>query len=326
MHKIEIQGHRGCRGDLPENTLIGFAHTLATGVDAIEFDIGLSADEQAVIVHDRRLSRDIFRSADGRWLDAPEPTVWSLTLEQLRAFDAGRLRPGSDYAARFPGQRPVDGVGIPTLVEYIQLLEDMDCRHVGLNIEVKLSPEAKSETAEPEVFVQQLLDILDNAGLNEQSVIQSFDWRIPLLVKRYNPAIRTSCLSVEGDDEDTIRRHIGESPWTGGLAIRDTDGSVPALVARIGADVWSPWYGDIDAAQLAEAKALDLRVITWTVNEREDMLRMIDFGVDGIISDYPKRLRDVFVECGRPVPDGRPGAVPGGIQQLLESSQQTTGY
>jgi len=289
MNKIEVQGP-------------GFAHTLATGVDAIEFDIGLSADDHLVIVHDRLLSRDIFRNTDGDWIQGPEPTVRSLSMRQLRQYDVGRLRPGSSYAARFPRQTPIDGIRVPTLEEYISLLNEMDCRSVGLNIEVKISPDAATDTATPEQFVDQLLITLDRHDLIEQSVIQSFDWRVPMLVKERHGHLRTSCLTVEGDGEDTICRHAGESAWTGGLAIRDVGGSVPRLVARAEADIWAPWHGDLDAASVAQAHDLGLRVITWTVNETADIERMIGIQVDGIISDYPDHLRQIFEDNGLTVP------------------------
>ncbi len=320
MQKIEVQGHRGCRGNLPENTLTGFAHTLATGVDAIEFDIGLSADDELVIVHDRTLSRDIFRRTDGNWIEPPEPVVRNLSLKQLQQFDAGRLRPGSDYAARFNQQLAVDGAGIPTLSAYVDLLTEMQCRHVGLNIEVKISPEHPHETAEPERFVDLLLALLTRHDLIAQSVIQSFDWRIPMLVGQCRTGVRTSCLSVEGDGEDTIGRDRGESPWTGGLAIRDFDGCVPAMVAAAGADIWAPWHGDLQASVVAQAHKLGQRVITWTVNEISDIERMIEIGVDGIISDYPQRLRQVLASHGIAVPAVTGAAIPAKLRTSLTES------
>jgi len=303
MNKVEVQGHRGCRGVLPENTIVGFAHTLATGVDAIEFDIGLSADNQLVIVHDRLLSRDIFRNNTGEWIAEPEPTVRSQTLQQIRQFDVGRLRPDSHYSVRFPHQVAVDGVRVPTLREYIELLDQMNCRDVGLNIEVKISPLASADTASPDQFVDSLLDILDRYDLIEQSVIQSFDWRIPMLVSHRRKDLRTSCLTVEGNDEDTVCRDAGKSPWAGGLSIRDTNGSVPRLVVEANAEIWAPWHGDLNAENVTEAHSLGLRVITWTVNKTADIERLLTLGVDGMISDYPAHMRKVFTDNGYAVPE-----------------------
>lgn len=320
MQKIEVQGHRGCRGQLPENTLTGFAHTLAIGVDAIEFDIGLSADDALVIVHDRVLSKDIFRDTNGDWIASPEPTVRSLRLDQLQQYDCGRLKPGSEYAARFPDQLAIDGLSIPTLDAYIDLQSQMGCSEAGLNIEVKISPIHPGDTAKPEKFVDLLLDMLDRRNLVEQSVIQSFDWRIPMLVRSRGSQIRTSCLSVESGGEDTIGRGQGESQWTGGLAIRDTAGSVPQLVAAVGADIWSPWHGDIDATVVREAHDLGQRVITWTVNETRDIERMIECGVDGIISDYPQRLRAVLIDQGKEVPAPAGADIPAALRTSLSQS------
>src|SRR5690242_222283 len=111
--KIELQGHRGARGLFPENTLAGFAATLAIGVDRIELDVGMTADDVVVVTHDPRLNSDITRTRDGGWLAPPTPTIRSLRAAQLRDYDVGRIRPDSPYAASYLDQEPRDGAGIP---------------------------------------------------------------------------------------------------------------------------------------------------------------------------------------------------------------------
>ena len=111
------------------------------------------------------------------------------------------------------------------------------------------------------------------------------------------------CLTSEARDDDTVQRgKPGASPWTAGLDVDDYGGSTPRLVAAAGCPVWSPSFRDLTAQAIADAKAANVKVIPWTVNERDDIARVIDLGVDGIISDYPDRLRAVLVEKGVPVP------------------------
>src|ERR671915_935500 len=95
---FDLQGHRGARGHAPENTLPSFELAVAMGVDTLELDVGVTRDGVVVIHHDRRLNPDLARGPDGKWVSAPAPTIHSLSYQELRSFDVGRLRPGSEYA------------------------------------------------------------------------------------------------------------------------------------------------------------------------------------------------------------------------------------
>ena len=133
--------------------------------------------------------------------------------------------------------------------------------------------------------------------------MQSFDWRTLVAMKRIAPEIERVCLTAEALNFDTIKRgEPGPSPWTAGLDIDDFGGSVPRLVQAAGCAVWSPLYRNAKPDDVAAAKALGLKVIPWTVNERADMERLIALGVDGIITDYPDRLRAVMAAKEMPLP------------------------
>ena len=103
---IDVQGHRGARGYLPENTLPSFARALEIGVSTLELDVGVTRDGVVVIHHDRGLNPDIARDADGQWVRKPVP-IHALTYAELQRYDVGRLRPGSSYARHFPQQQPL---------------------------------------------------------------------------------------------------------------------------------------------------------------------------------------------------------------------------
>ena len=144
---------------------------------------------------------------------------------------------------------------------------------------------------------------MSDAGLTARVAVQSFDWRTLAVMRRIAPEIERVCLTIDGGGGDTLRRWLpGASPWTAGLDIDDFGGSAPRLVAAAGCTVWSPNFRNVTASSLAEAGALRLKVIPWTVNERADMARLIPMGVSGIITDYPDRLRAVMAEKDMPLP------------------------
>ena len=299
---LDLQGHRGARGLAPENTLTGFRTALAVGVGTLELDLGVTADDVLVVLHDPYLNPAITRGPDGAWLSEPTVRVRDLTLAELRRYDVGRIDPASPYAQRWPSQQPADGEPIPTLAEVVALTTALGAEAVGLNIETKLSPEAPEATVPPERFAALLVDELRRLGVTGRSMVQSFDWRTLVEVRRLAPEIATSCLTVRQDWLDNL-----QPAWTAGLDLAAHGASVPALVAAAGCAVWSPFVGDLHALALHEAKALGLAVIPWTVIEPDVMLRLIDAGVDGIITDYPDTLRAIMAEKGLPLPPRYPG-------------------
>ena len=304
---FDLQGHRGARGLAPENTLSAFATALSIGVTTLELDLAMTSDGVLVVSHDRRLNPDHTRGADGTFLAAEGPAIRSLTLAQLQRYDVGRLKPGTAYAAAFPEQRGMDGVRIPTLMEVFDLARQAKADHVRFNIETKLTPTSGADTPDPETFVAAVARAVREAELAARVSVQSFDWRTLAIMRRIAPEIERVCLSIDGGSGDTLQRgQPGASPWTAGLDIDDFGGSAPRLVAAAGCSVWSPNQRNVTAASLAEAQALGLKVIPWTVNGRPDMERLIQMGVAGIITDYPDRLRAVMAEREIPLPPAVP--------------------
>jgi glycerophosphoryl diester phosphodiesterase len=287
---LEVQGHRGARGWLPENTLAGFEQALSFGVDALELDVGVTADGSVVVHHDQSLNPETTR-IDGRWIRADESRpIRQLTLQQLRRYDVGAIDPESEYARRFPHQKPVEGARVPTLAEVIALLARLERDDVRLNVETKIDPHAPALSPPPRAFARAVIAVLRGGGVAQRATIQSFDWRVLAHVQRLAPEIRTGFLSSQGH-WDTVRRgQPGPSPWTGDYDVDEFEGSVPRTVHAAGGTVWSPHFEDLDADRLAEARALGLQVVVWTVNGPRDIRRLIRMGVDGIISDYPDQV------------------------------------
>ncbi|MCP5153194.1 MAG: glycerophosphodiester phosphodiesterase [Ectothiorhodospiraceae bacterium] len=300
---FDIQGHRGARGLAPENTLAGFRVALGIGVSTLELDTGITRDGVVVVAHDRALNPATTRDAAGRWLATAGPTLRSLSHAELLGFDVGRLDPASKYAARYPEQRAVDGEVIPRLADVLALGRLPGAEHLRFNIETKLDPRAPDETAPAEAFADRVVEVIRASGLATRATVQSFDWRTLRRVDAVAPEIETACLTVEQRWLDNVERgRPGASAWTAGLDVDDHGGSVPALVAAAGCEVWSPHHQMVDAASLADAHARGLRVVPWTVNEAERMRALIELGVDGLISDYPDRLREVVAAAGLALP------------------------
>jgi glycerophosphoryl diester phosphodiesterase len=299
---FDLQGHRGARGLAPENTLAAFAQAIEIGVTTLETDLAVTRDGEIVLVHDPLLNPDITRRPDGEWLASAGPAVFSLTLEQLKRFDVGRIRPGTKYARQFEGQTAVDGARIPTLVELFALARASG-KAPRFNIETKLSPERPGETPDPENFARLVVEAVRAADLTSRTTIQSFDWRTLSVARRLAPEIETVCLTMQATLRDKVdaggRR---PSPWLAGLDPLDYAGSIPRLVEAAGCGTWSPRFTELSSASVAEARALGLKVVPWTVNAADDLARVIDMGVDGLITDYPDRARTVMAAKGIALP------------------------
>ena len=303
---FDLQGHRGARGLAPENTLPAFAAALALGVNTLELDTAITKDGVVVVSHDARLNPDITRGPDGRWLNPPTRAVRELTLDYLGRYDVGRIKPGSEYSRRFPDQKRLDGIRMPTLAQVFALARSAGNTEVRFNIEIKTSPDKSEDTLAPEDFAKMLLALIEREGMSSRVTIQSFDWRALQAVQALSPSIPTSYLSSQQRFLDNIAAGKAESSsWTAGVQFGD-HGSVPKMVKAARGAIWSPYYPELNAELVKEAQALGLKVIPWTVNKTEDMARLIDWGVDGLITDRPDFLREVMAEKKLPLPKPTP--------------------
>lgn len=291
--RIDLHGHRGARGLFPENTLAGFAGALSIGVDALELDVGLTADDIVVVTHDPRLNPDITRTRDGAWLAAPGAAIRSLRAAELADYDVGRIRPASDYAAAHPDQVPHDGAAIPTLAEVLRI-----GRLARLNVELKTFPADPGLAADGATMAEAVVAVADAHGAGDRLIVQSFDWRGPRRLRRARPDIHLAWL--------TNGAYLADARiWWDGPVPADYGGSVARAVAAEGGPTWGPDHIDLTEEILAEAHALGLRVVPWTVNRPEDMRRLIRWGVDGLITDRPDIARGVLAEEGHPLPPSR---------------------
>jgi glycerophosphoryl diester phosphodiesterase len=282
---FDLQGHRGARGLAPENTLPSYQRALELGVDTVECDMAITKDGVVVIHHDLWLNPDTTRGPDGRWLEARGPAIHDLTFAELQQYDVGRLKPGTDYARLFPEQKPADGTRIPKLSDLFDLVKKSGNTSVGFDCETKISPHEPLATVPADEFARKVIAEIRTAGMQKRTMVQSFDWRTLQIIQKEAPEIRTMYLT----SPNTLKPAANNvaSPWLAGFAPELHSGSVPRATHAAGGRIWAPNQTYLTPSLLAEAHSLGIIVIPWTVNDPGMMAKLIDMGVDGIISDRP---------------------------------------
>ena len=302
---FDLQAHRGGRGETTEESLRAFAKALEIGVTTLELDIVLSRDAVPMVWHDPLIEAEKCTDTAPAFPGDPQypyvgKQVHELTLAQLRTLDCGKLLAG------FPDAELVVGNTIATLPE-VFALADSYRSDVRYNIETKVEAERPELSAAPQEFVDVILAAVRQAGKVDRVEIQSFDWRTLPMVRRAEPAIPLVALW----DETTW---FPGSPWLNGVDAGSGDQISGAL--EVGADILSPGYSvpygqtlaDPGFALVADRSFIDrahaqgLAVIPWTINDEATMHAQIDAGADGIITDYPTRLRQVMATRGMPLP------------------------
>jgi glycerophosphoryl diester phosphodiesterase len=304
--EFDLQAHRGGRGETTEESLRAFGKALELGVSTPELDIVLTKDAQPLVWHDPKI--DPTKCADTGPAFPGDPMypyvgklVHELTLQQVRTLDCGKL------LSDFPTAEVVPQNKIATLPEAFALTDSYGA-DVRYNIETKVEADKPETSAQPGQFVDVILAAVRSAGKVDKVEIESFDWRTLPMARQAEPSIPLVALW-----DDTT--WVPESPWT--------DGVNPAVVGDpitgamlVGANILSPGYSvplDLtvkdpgfrlvaDRAFNDRAHALGLKVIPWTINDPDTMRAQIAAGADGIITDYPTRLRAVMAELGLPLP------------------------
>jgi glycerophosphoryl diester phosphodiesterase len=250
--KILVHGHRGARARKPENTLPAFQYAISAGVDALEMDMAVTKDGVIVISHDPVLEPPVCSGPQ------PKAVIHTLTLKQVREWDCGRVR-----NPNFSTQEPIPGTRMPTLDDVFALAKEGSFDY---NIETKSFPDKPEYTPAPDVFARMVLDKVRQYKLEKRIILQSFDFRTLVAMKKLAPKIRLSALT----EADT-------RPFS-------------LIAGEAKADIISPHYKLVTPAKVAEAHAAHLQVVPWTVNTPEEWDKLIEAKVDAIISDDPAAL------------------------------------
>ncbi len=252
-------------------------------MSALELDVAVTADLVPVVAHDPVLNPDLARAPGGNWLSPPCPPIHRLSLAALRRLDVGRARPGSATARAFPDQIACDGARIPTLAE---VFATTAASGVWIDAELKTDPRAPELTVTPAMMADLVVAVARAAGALGRLAVRSFDWR--------------GLRHLQGASPDLPLAWLTEAATVSARTVADAAG------ASANRPVWAPDHASLTQALVAEAHALGLRVLPWTVNAPADMARLIDWGVDGLCTDRPDLARTAMAARGVPLPPRTP--------------------
>jgi len=283
---IKIYGHRGARGVLPENTLDSFQYLFDNDIKAYETDILISKDLVPVITHDFRLSPSMTKDSEGNWLEDEDIKIIDLTYDQISKFEVGSLNKLTKYGRRFLNQKKLPNQKIPKLSQLLDLTTQNNNSNLIINLEIKSTPVQENLTPSPEMLAKIVLDEVNKSSLIDKIIYSSFDWRVLREIKNYNSEIPRAYLTQDQ------RNIYDQSPWMDFTPLHNNV-DLPKLIKAHGGKAWHPYHKNINEKNIKIAQSENLPVNVWTVNKEKDMLRMIDYGVDGIMTDYPVQLKEL---------------------------------
>jgi len=266
---FDKQGHRGCRGLMPENTLPAMKTALDLGVTTLEMDIVFTKDKQAILSHEPFFNHEISTKPDGNLVTEAEEkslNIYKMSYAEVKTYDVG-LKPHP----RFPGQQKIK-VYKPLLADLLDSVQQymMTSKRAlpYFNIETKTDPATDNiYHPAPEEFVDELMKVIYAKKIEDRVVIQSFDFRTLRYLHKKYPLVKTAAL-IEDFDERGIKDQLKSL------------GFIPTI--------YSPEYKLVSDDLIKKCHEQNIKIIPWTVNDRETIERLKGMGVDGIISDYPE--------------------------------------
>jgi glycerophosphoryl diester phosphodiesterase len=259
--KILVHGHRGARAASPENTLPAFEYAIAQGVDVLELDLAVTRDNALVVSHDPEMNAVHCEPPPGSG-DKPERIIRNMTLAEVKRWDCG-----SKGNPEFPNQKKIPGTRVPTLYEVFEATKNAK---VEYNIETKIFRDKPQLTPSPAEFARLVFDAVRRARLDSRVIVQSFDNRTLIEMKRLAPGIRLSMLTPSSP-MDALKNWV--------TACREA-----------GAGIVSPNHLTVTAGRVQEARAAGLQIVPWTANKPADWERLVEAKVDAIITDDPAAL------------------------------------
>lgn len=324
---VEVYAHRGARSYAPENVIPGYEVALQIGANWVDMDIGITKDGIIVADHDIWLNPDILSKNGKFWAKSRQEFIASipneqfnekiqpylvknLTLKELQEYEAGILNPDSEYAKYFPEQISRPGTHIPSLQEVIDYVNSKTKNQVNFQIEVKNDVNHLDWTVSQQEFASQIFDIIKANNLFNRFEVQSFDWVILYELQKLDSRIKTAYL-VGVDDKV---RMLNPDPkvaglWSGGKLLKDYNNSLPQMIKALGGACYEPQDTALTKAELEECHSLGLKVVVWTWPEQSGgvfdpvlVARLIDWGIDGIITDDPGQLISMLAARSLSVP------------------------
>ena len=277
---------------LPENTLDSFQYLFDNDINAYETDILISKDSIPVITHDFHLDPSLTQDEEGNWLEDENIKIIDLTYDQISKYEVGSLNKLTKYGRRFLNQKKLENQKIPKVSELLDLTSKNKISDLVINLEIKSTPVQENLTPSPEEMVKIVLEEVNQFNLTDKIIYSSFDWRVLREIKNYNPEIPRAYLSFEQQGSGSFGNIYDQSPWMDFTPLHNNV-DLPKLIKALGGQAWHPFYRNVTEKIINISHNENLPVNVWTVNDEEDMLRMIDIGVDGIMTDYPVQLKEL---------------------------------
>ena len=270
---FDKQGHRGCRGLMPENTIPAMLYALGMGVTTLEMDVVITKDKKVILSHEQWFGKEITTKPDGTYMGEREErkfNIYWMTYEQTQTFDVG-LKPHP----RFPQQQKMK-VAKPLLGDVIDSVKkDMMTRKRPFpyyNIETKSNPEFDGVfQPKPEEFIELLMGVIKEKQIEEYVIIQSFDFRTLQYLHQKYPHIKTAML-IEDSDKRSLDEQLKALGFT--------------------PTIYSPAFVHVNEKLLKSCHKQNIKVIPWTVNDKAKIEELKKMGVDGIITDYPNLFNE----------------------------------
>lgn len=271
--KLSIQGHRGARGLFPENTIVSFIEAVKYGVNALEMDVVISKDLKVVVSHEPWMNEVFCSQTNGDVVEKnsrEKYNLYKMTYDEIKTFNCG-LRKNPD----FPSQKIMSSHK-PLLSEVIDAVEDYTTKNnlpsIIYNIEIKSEvPDYNIFQPEPPQFVRLVKEELQKHNIKSRVILQSFDIEILKEIKKQNSNAFVGLLVENTDDLKTNLAYLDFIP-----------------------DMYNPEFILVTHELIKDIHELNMQIIPWTVNELSDMKRLINMGVDGIITDYPNLAKDLI--------------------------------
>jgi glycerophosphoryl diester phosphodiesterase len=268
LPSFDAEGHRGCRGIMPENTIPAMLHALDLNITTLEMDAVITKDSQVILSHEPFFNHHITTKPDGSLVSEKEEkelNIFQMTYAETQRYDVG-LKPNP----AFPKQQKM-GATKPLLSEVIAQVEAAvkakGRNPVFYNIETKSQPQYDNRYhPAPEAFVDLLMGVINKAGIADRVIIQSFDFRTLKVLHAKYPEVMTAAL-VEGVSKRSMQQQLDELGFT--------------------PTIYSPHHSSVNKAMVDEAHQHKMKIVPWTVNDKAGIDKLKALGVDGIISDYP---------------------------------------
>ena len=290
---VRIYGHRGARGDMVENSISGLKYAFDLGIRAVEFDVVISKDNIPVLFHDYRLNTDLVKDSSGNWITDKNMKLRDLTYGEISKYTIESVKPDTKYAKRFKNQQSAKGEKIPKLTDFFKLVTEDKYKDAFLNLEIKSTLTQENVTPNPEKTVSLILKDIKEFNLEDRTLITSYDWRILYELKKQNPNVLRGFITLQQDLPTTKKNVYENSPWMVKKYPMEELFLLPNIIKSLEGHVWSVFYRDVTKQNVELAHKHGLATCVWTVNREKDIIRMIEYGVDGIITDYPKKVQEI---------------------------------